>query len=159
MQSPPGVSRRAPAVPPSRPLTTTCSPFTASQPLAVFAPDFIQMAKRLFGIADPESLWDAVSIECKIIQAVGGKRKNPHRSSSRSSARVHCILGLFSPGTGPGMVGDRFLMKFCVDWYHRCLKWMKTQIYPLPPQGGIKHEFEPFKPPGAWGNDSLTQKT
>ena len=39
-------------------------------------------------------------------------------------------FGFFSPGTGPGMVGDRFLMKFCVDWYHRCLKWMKIFFEP-----------------------------
>ena len=69
---------------------------------------FFQVVFRVSGPRGPEKNYN--------FHKLGDKNYNFHKFQFLGS------FGLFSPGTGPGMVGDRFLMKFCVDWYHRCLK-------------------------------------
>ena len=77
---------------------------------------FFQVVFRVSGPRGPEKNYN--------FHKLGDKNYNFHKFQFLGS------FGLFSPGTGPGMVGDRFLMKFCVDWYHGCLKWIKIFLYP-----------------------------
>ena len=58
--------------------------------LAIQMPDFIQMAKKLGGIAGAGTWWDAVHIECRILRIVGGEEREPDLGQDGMSGQIPC---------------------------------------------------------------------